>query len=629
MAFSLKDFSGLQKVGEGGMGSVYVATQLSLDRKVIIKELSSNLQRDAKLITMFENEAKSAASLNHDNIIRVYDFGADSGSYYISMEFVDGPDLQQLMHAVPFPAEIGLMVLLHAAKGLSYAHLQNTIHCDVKPSNILVSKTGKAKVLDFGLARAISHSSDLDSSSVFITPGYMAPEVAQGNRTLDSRVDIWSVGVLAYRIVTGRLPFVSNDVRQLVYSIVHDPLPGVRTLAPSVRADVADMIEQCLQKEPGKRPESLEPLVEVLNNYIFDLRIRDSEKEIEKFIADKKAASAQLYDVIADYNLRMKNEPAAVKNVYQPEPRDPGKYRVRENRAKPSEPARDATATPTAAMRIFPVRIPKLPIPELAPRWKTIVAIVGIVCLVSLGTATALMFTQKHPDALHKMPQALSVDKSAITTKDIAPLLPALATGDTDAAVRAEYAALGHHLTAVTDTRPVLQQAAHVSRAKELSFVSNRPPPQERQVFGPAYGVVKLQVEPPTAIVFLDGKKADPGELEKGKKVIAGSHAVYAVAEGYAAYNNFISVGQNSAEAIVISLRQLERGTGKLHVYSYPWADLYIDGAFIGATPTPKPIALAEGDHTLVLKRDGFKDYSETVHVVTGDTAHVKVQLER
>jgi serine/threonine protein kinase len=544
------------------------------------------------------------------------------------MEYVDGPDLQQLMHARPFPAEIGLMVLLQAAKGLSYAHARQTIHCDIKPSNILVSKTGKAKVLDFGLARVVTHTSDLDSSSVFITPGYMAPEVAVGNRNLDSKVDIWSIGVLAYRIVTGRLPFISTDVRQLVYSIVHDAQPSVKSLAPSVRNDLADAIELCLQKEPDKRPGTLEPFVEVLSNYIFDLRIRDSEKELEKFIADKKASSAQLYDVIANYNLRIKNESSSGKSVFKSETyfQDPRKYRIRENQAKITSPAQVAPANMFPAGRIFPVRIPKLPIPKLHRQWKTIAAIVGIVCLVSLGTATALMFSQKHPDEPQRISQAPAIDKNATGPKDAAPAQPAQVTRDTDNAVRAGYAALGHSLTAVIDTPSVTR---NVASRKAIS------PPVERRIIpqhtttGTGFGIVKLQLEPSRALVFLDGKQTTAAEFSNGKKVAAGSHALYVVADGFSAYNNFVSVGENATEVVSISLKQLERGSGKLHVYSYPWADLYVDGSFIGPTPTPKPIALAEGDHSLVLKRDGFKDHAETVHVVAGDTAHVKVQLER
>ncbi|HMD67893.1 MAG TPA: protein kinase, partial [Chitinivibrionales bacterium] len=129
MAFSLRDFVDIKKIAEGGMGNVFVATQVSLGRKVVIKEMSLSTHKDAKLIRRFENEAKSAAALDHENIIQVFDFGADNGSFYISMEYLDGWDLEKIMHWDPFPKEIGIMILVKALKGLEYAHQQGTVHC--------------------------------------------------------------------------------------------------------------------------------------------------------------------------------------------------------------------------------------------------------------------------------------------------------------------------------------------------------------------------------------------------------------------------------------------------------------------------------------------------------------------
>ena len=195
MAFSLKDFVDIKKIGEGGMASVFLATQVSLGRKVVIKQLALDLEKDQRLIKRFENEAKCAAALDHENIIQVFDYGEDNGSFYISMEYIDGWDLEHLMHRQPFPMEIGMMMLLKALKGLNYAHARGTIHCDVKPGNILVSKAGKVKIVDFGLAQASYQAAEAShSSSVFITPGYMPPEVASGGSAQSVSADIWSAG---------------------------------------------------------------------------------------------------------------------------------------------------------------------------------------------------------------------------------------------------------------------------------------------------------------------------------------------------------------------------------------------------------------------------------------------------
>jgi serine/threonine protein kinase len=638
MAFSLKDFSDIRKVGEGGMGNVYIATQVSLGRKVIIKELASNLHKDAKLIKMFENEARSAAALDHDNIIRLYDFGADNGSFFISMEFVDGPDLQQLMHWQPFPTEIGLMVLLQAVKGLDYAHRQGTIHCDVKPSNILISKTGKVKVLDFGLAQAVSNAADnKDASSIFITPGYMAPEVASGTAKQDVRVDIWAVGVLAYRLLCGKLPFASDSVRTVIYSIVHDKEQDIQQRVPAMRDDLAQAVRSCLQKDPKKRLGSLDPLIESLENYFFDLGIRDSEKEIEKFVGDKEAASAELYNLLASYHMQKGNEylsdgDAARSDIHF---REAEKFGFRDMLSQEfAGHSQNSRITP----RLSPRDILAQAAAQSADRSKsgksrsskTAAIVVGILCLASLGAAPAIMFSQKsramESKGLLEQSEKESIARASLHTH---PAVPPAAL-DTEKELLPEYASLKHELTPIApdDQRPEQappRTSGPTVLTKETS-VEHRSGASRKDS---PYGVLVMAVEPAQASVFLDAKKAIPKELTHGKRLAAGPHAVYAIAEGYAAYSASITIRADASQIVTISLKQLEKGVGLLHVHSYPWADIYVDDSFQGTTPLPKPLSLSEGDHQLTLKREGFKPYSETVHVARGEVTRVKIQLEQ
>jgi serine/threonine-protein kinase len=632
MAFSLRDFSDVQKVGEGGMGNVFVATQLSLNRKVIIKELSSNLHKNAKLISMFENEAKSAASLDHDNIIRVYDFGADNGSFFISMEYVDGPDLQQLMRWQTFIPEFGLMALLQAAKGVAYAHRHNTMHCDLKPNNILISKAGKAKVLDFGLARAISHAADdRDSSSVFITPGYMAPEVAMGNRELDPKVDIWSLGVLAYRILSGKLPFASEDIRAVIYSIVHTKEQDLRLLAPALRDDLVEAVGACLHKDPKKRPASLDPLIEVLENYFFELGIRDIEKELERFINDKKAASAELYNNLAGYHLLKGNEFLASGDVARSEMhfREAEKFGFRDLQpGKTKGIVLPASGPAKSAPHPVVGRIAGAPLYAAlfvkSRGRRAVMAVAGVVSLVLLGTGPAIIFSQKSREGAPNDKTLTKIESRAAAP---VPAQPPAAVPDTDKDLAANYAMLKHQLTALTSNASAPANASpHRAAEKALPAVRRAPEPQ---AIIAKYGVLKLQVDPPQSSVYLDGKRAQLAELTRGKSLAPGPHAIYAVADGYAAYSSSIVIQAYASEILSIALKQLEKGVGLLHVHSYPWADLYVDNAFLGTAPTPKPITLAEGDHVLVLKREGFRDHTETVHVARGEVTKVKVQLEQ
>ncbi len=636
MAFSLKDFSDIRKVGEGGMGNVYIATQVSLGRKVIIKELASNLHKDAKLIKMFENEARSAAALDHDNIIRLYDFGADNGSFFISMEFVDGPDLQQLMHWQPFPTEIGLMVLLQAVKGLEYAHRQGTIHCDVKPSNILISKTGKVKVLDFGLAQAVSNAADnKDASSIFITPGYMAPEVASGTAKQDIRVDIWAVGVLAYRLLCGKLPFASDSVRTVIYSIVHDKEQDIQQRVPAMRDDLAEAVRSCLQKDPKRRLGSLEPLIESLENYFFDLGIRDSEKEIEKFVGDKEAASAELYNLLASYHMQKGNECLSGGDQVKSDIhfREAEKFGFRDMLSQEfAGHSQNSRITPRLSPRDILVHAGPAPgVKSRKSRFsKAPAVVVGILCIAALGAAPAIMFSQKNRtidsrNLLEKSDKE-SVARASLRDSQAAPAAPS----DTGKEMLSEYAALGHELTAIA---PNVRRPAQTVPRTLGAAASAHDNSVERRLGASRqdskYGILIAAVEPAQTAIFLDGRKAPLDELTHGKRLAAGPHAVYAIAEGYAAYNASITIRADASQIVTISLKQLEKGVGLLHVHSYPWADIYVDDSFQGTTPTPKPLSLSEGDHQVTLKREGFKPFSETVHVARGEVTRVKIQLEQ
>ena len=291
--------------------------------------------KDAALIQRFENEAKSAASLDHDNIIRVYDFGEDNGSFYISMEYIDGPNLEQLLSWTPFPKEIGLMVVFHALKGLHYAHGQGIAHGDVKPDNILISKTGRVKLTDFGISYVNAQSENLPAEGVvFLTPAYMPPEQAaevegqnsdddissetipaalrSGQNTEiekpDIRRDIWSAGVLLYRVLCERLPFSGENVSELAQSIGHAKETNILQIVPALPEDLAESISACLIKEPQNRLSTLEPLIESIQNFLFDIGFRDIEKEIEKYLIDRFTATAELEKLLISYHIRKGEE---------------------------------------------------------------------------------------------------------------------------------------------------------------------------------------------------------------------------------------------------------------------------------------------------------------------------------
>ncbi|MDD5672710.1 MAG: serine/threonine protein kinase [Chitinivibrionales bacterium] len=651
MAFSIKDFSDIRKLSEGGMGHVYLATQVALDRRVVIKELALDIQKDPKLIKRFENEAKSAAGLNHDNIIKVLDFGEDDNSFFISMEYIDGVDLEQLLGRHPFPKEIGLMVLLQAMKGLNYAHKHGVVHCDIKPGNILISKTGKVKVVDFGLARTSARADEYaafnDPANVIMTPGYMPPEVASGEAGQDVFMDIWSTGVLAYQIICGRLPFDAVDIHQLIYSIVHEKEKDVREIAPTLPDDLANAVQACLEKKPEHRPASLDRMVECLGNYLDDLGIRDFEKMIMNYITDKDPVERAIAGILVRYHLQKGNDFLEAGNRERADAHflEAEKYGGHNPQGKAPEvlnvktgprPRFGALYEQAIAQMRSPSRLGFFPQAIFGKVWpaKRAISIIGILGFVSLGAASVFMMVQKNQPGGPNSPEnsKQTPQRNGLSRENHHDGKTPVVT-DSGNEFFGGYAALKNELTTIAGSGNSKNQVTTVQPDKKKFHPPPVATPHDRKPVivsdGAHFGTLKLAVEPSGATVRIDGKTAFSAELTDGKRLRQGNHSVTVFLDGYSSFSSILTIEPNATKFASISLKQRQRGTGLLHVHSYPWAEIYIDDVYQGTAPTPRPLSLTEGDHTLVLKREGFKPHSEIVHVAEGEVTRIKVQLEQ
>ncbi|MEP6788140.1 MAG: serine/threonine-protein kinase, partial [Acidobacteriota bacterium] len=223
----------VSKIGAGGMGEVYLAQDTKLDRKVAIKFLNQEFNKDADKLNRFFQEAKAASALNHPNILTVYEIGETDDTNYIVTELIDGKTLRErLSHQESLQLNQILKIGVQVSEALSAAHQAGIIHRDIKPENIMIRKDGYAKVLDFGLAKLSEHkpanasSEDATRAQVNTTPGmvmgtvsYMSPEQARGNPT-DARTDIWSLGIVLYEMLAGRVPFTGETVNHTIVSIL-------------------------------------------------------------------------------------------------------------------------------------------------------------------------------------------------------------------------------------------------------------------------------------------------------------------------------------------------------------------------------------------------------------------------
>jgi serine/threonine protein kinase len=251
----LGDFKLEKKLGQGGMGTVYLATQTSLDRKVALKTLSPEFAKKPDFVQRFLREARSMARLQHPHVVQVYAADSVSGVNFAAIEFIDGRSMQNWMNDLK-QLSVGdaLHVILVCADALKHAHDQNMIHRDIKPDNILVTSKGVIKVADFGLAKALDEDVSMTQSGTGLgTPLYMAPEQARNAKHVDKRSDIYALGSTLYYFVTGKLPFSGENTLELIVAKERGTYTSARKLNPKISDRLDLMIGKMLLKDPKDR----------------------------------------------------------------------------------------------------------------------------------------------------------------------------------------------------------------------------------------------------------------------------------------------------------------------------------------------------------------------------------------
>lgn len=263
------DYILLRRLGRGGMGKVYLARDVLLDRLVALKVLNGSFASDAGLVRRFRREAKAAAQLNHPNIVRVYAVREEKKVPYIAMEYVEGQTLEQRLAATgPMPWQQALDIARQVAEALACAHANGIVHRDIKPGNVLIDPSGQVRVTDFGLAKFVNATSGITSDGAFLgTPQYMSPEHC-GAGLISPASDVFSLGVMLYEMLSGQRPFKGNTPMMLVRQISMDPVSPLELAAPNLPQSVYDLVNNLLDKDPSVRLASGPPLLGAIKNIL-------------------------------------------------------------------------------------------------------------------------------------------------------------------------------------------------------------------------------------------------------------------------------------------------------------------------------------------------------------------------
>ncbi len=269
----------IRLIGEGGMANVYLAYDPILERQVAVKILRGDLANDEKFVRRFQREAISASSLNHSNIVEMYDVGEDDGKYFIVMEYIDGRTLKSLIKrrgALTLPEVVDIMSQLTSA--VAHAHDSYIIHRDIKPQNVLILTDGRLKITDFGIAIALNDNELTQTNSVLGSVHYLPPEQANGSgSTIKS--DIYSLGILMFELLTGKIPFRGENAVEIAIKQLKEKIPSVRKFNPEIPQSIENIILKACAKNPRNRYDNVREMLEDIQSALLE-----QNKQVKKVV---------------------------------------------------------------------------------------------------------------------------------------------------------------------------------------------------------------------------------------------------------------------------------------------------------------------------------------------------------
>jgi serine/threonine protein kinase len=603
-----KSYRILDTVASGGTAVLYRAMQISLDRVVAVKRLHQHLTQDENFTRRFVLEAKAAASLDHQNIVRVIDFGIEEGSYQMVMEFVEGESLKEVLDRWrPLPPDLALAIVHQICRGLEHAHAKGIVHRDVKPGNIMMTKSGTAKITDFGLAKLTqSNTVQTAADSILGTPLYMSPEQAFGE-SVDQRSDLFSLGTVLYEVLTARQPFAGENYMGVIQNIIHREIPAVRTLNPDVTVEVEAIVMRALAKDRESRFASA----------------REFREAIEAALGlDALARATSRLPALHD---REQATRILSRAALTPAPASPSKAASKAKLSKAESSSWSTVSSAKKRQRTGP------------SVWLVAPLIAGVL----IGAATWFFW----PRIRETYQDRASAPVQQASLGDIAVFDPAppLVTADSALVKSSDGSKAESTLTATTpvDTTVIApaREPARVAAAPDTTVAiavtpEKKPAPVEAPVAKPSKprgepdkpfreGFLLLNVEP-SAEIYVNGIYRGMAAPTLRLTMPVGMFSVECRARDHAVYLESMRIiaGELSQRTIV-----LKKEVGVISLATTEGAELYVDGKLLGITPIMRPIEVPAGVHTLTLKKDRFFTWTSDVMIEANSTLPLRITL--
>ena len=563
----------VSELGRGAMGLVYRAIDPNIGRTVALKTMRLDVHgmEHDDMLRRFKNEARAAGLMNHPNIVTIYDADEADGLFYIAMEYMEGQTVQSLIAekrvlAAEQIVEIGLQV----CRGLEYAHSIKVIHRDIKPANIMITRQNMAKIMDFGISKAVG--SMTSSSQVLGTPNYMAPEQIKG-LDLDGRADVFSFGVVLYEMATGERPFVGQNVTTIIYKIVNEnPIPP-NELEVTVHPGLSAVIARCLSKNPYERYGSATELAEDLANY----QSIAADGEITSVIPDEEAAKAA-------------GSSTGTWRTTQAIGSSTGSQAAAARAALSTGTIRRQTVKQTGGMRRrFSERA--------SARRREKMAIAATLIGLAVVLAAASLYRIKHRGQQHA---ASAPHAQQLTPPPAAAISPPAQPGTPED--RSKPADLNQ--ASLKQAEPTAhEQASDKEREAKAKITDGKLQ-------------IKFRSNPEGAFVQFDGKSSEAWLTPFSMADIApGKHELVFSKVGYTSETHAVVFGRKSS-SYAVKLAPIT--TAVALTTDPPGADIEIDGKDTTRT-TPAEIPVAQGEHRIVLRLDGYREQQVTAYVKKGE----------
>jgi serine/threonine protein kinase len=577
-----KKYQILKLVAKGGTAVMYKALQTSLDRVVAVKKLHNHLTEDENFTRRFVLEAKAAASLDHSNIVKIIDFGAEGASYYMVMEFIDGESLREILdRCKQVPLEVALALTYEVLGGLQHAHSKGIVHRDIKPGNIMVTDSGQVKITDFGLAKLLEGATHHTAADTVLgTPLYMSPEQAFGE-SVDQRSDIFSLGTMLYEMITGVQPFKDDNYMAVIQNIAKKNAPHPSKFNVEVPQQVQTMLSRAMNKNRDARFQNTEQFRKAIQDYLGHVGLSEARGIIKQLPTSTDTATLILPSTLA-------------------------------RQKKGSRLRRGLMATVVAATLFGAAgMVWSLGPPEWREPIRTTVAswidsATNPPDNIQAGNLTDFMVTALEDSSTTDSTASRPLNTAPNSTPRQAvhkPLTTQWSAGQSEKRPKPIPVDVSPTQTTQADPPP------------------EKPKPKPKPAEKPKLGWLSVACDPLAEVYINNRYRGDtPLEIE----LPPGTHLLECRKSRYENYREQVRIinGELSRRNIV-----LKKLMAHISITATEGAEVLIDGVLVGVTPLRKPIEVEAGSHQITVKKAGFNVWNNQINLSAKETLPLNIIL--